>query len=121
MRTSSAPSALSITRRSIDIDSGMVSTSLYPLAAATMASPMPVFPDVGSTSVVVAGSMSPARSADSIMRRPMRSFTLQQGSPLSFFKLGGNSWEALKPYWVDTVWNILLDAWRASVWNRINQ
>mmetsp|Transcript_6942 Transcript_6942/g.21996 ORF Transcript_6942/g.21996 Transcript_6942/m.21996 type:complete len:247 (-) Transcript_6942:327-1067(-) len=67
VRTSSAPSAFSITRRSIDIDSGMVSTSLYPLAAATMASPMPVFPEVGSTRVVSPGLMSPRRSASVII------------------------------------------------------
>ena len=34
------------------MEAGMVSTSLYPLAAAMKASPMPVLPDVGSTRVV---------------------------------------------------------------------
>ena len=43
---------LSSTRRSRDIDAGMVSTSLYPLAAAMKARPMPVLPLVGSTRVV---------------------------------------------------------------------
>ena len=32
---------------------GMVRMSLYPLAAAAIASPMPVLPDVGSTRMVL--------------------------------------------------------------------
>ena len=39
---------LSRTRRSMDMDSGMVRMSSYPLAAATIARPMPVFPLVCS-------------------------------------------------------------------------
>jgi len=52
VRTSSAPKACNRTLLSRDIDAGMVSISLYPLAAATKARPMPVLPDVGSTRVV---------------------------------------------------------------------
>ena len=52
VKTSSAPKACSRTRLSRDMDAGMVRISLYPFAAATKASPMPVFPDVGSTRVV---------------------------------------------------------------------
>ena len=39
---------------------------------------MPVLPDVGSTMVVL-GPTLPARSAASIMERPMRSFTDESG------------------------------------------
>lgn len=69
--TSVAPNALNRTRRSMDMDAGIVSTSLYPLRAATAASAMPVLPLVGSTSVVRPGAMMPAASAPSIMDRPM--------------------------------------------------
>ena len=36
---------------------------------------MPVLPDVGSITVVTPGSISPSRSAASIIATPMRSFT----------------------------------------------
>mmetsp|Transcript_12354 Transcript_12354/g.20110 ORF Transcript_12354/g.20110 Transcript_12354/m.20110 type:complete len:209 (-) Transcript_12354:91-717(-) len=75
----SAPKALRRTRRSIDILSGMVKMSLYPLEAATMASPIPVFPLVGSTRVDLPGEISPRASASSIMLRAMRSLTLLAG------------------------------------------
>jgi len=52
VRTSSAPKACNRTLLSRDMDAGMVRISLYPLAAATKARPMPVLPDVGSTRVV---------------------------------------------------------------------
>ena len=52
VKTSSAPKACRRTRLSRDMEAGMVRISLYPFAAATKASPMPVFPDVGSTRVV---------------------------------------------------------------------
>ena len=45
-----------------------------------MASAMPVLPDVGSTSVVLPGAMSPRSSASRIMLSPIRSLTLLQGS-----------------------------------------
>mmetsp|Transcript_19278 Transcript_19278/g.53476 ORF Transcript_19278/g.53476 Transcript_19278/m.53476 type:complete len:219 (+) Transcript_19278:678-1334(+) len=85
--TSLDPSALSSTRRSSDMESGMVSTRSYPLAAATMARPMPVLPEVGSTKVVFPGEMSPLFSASLIMLKPMRSLTELHGSMLSSFKM----------------------------------
>mmetsp|Transcript_36416 Transcript_36416/g.96037 ORF Transcript_36416/g.96037 Transcript_36416/m.96037 type:complete len:335 (+) Transcript_36416:495-1499(+) len=80
VRTSLAPSALSMTRRSIDIDSGIVRIRSYPLAAATIARAMPVLPDVGSTIVVTPGVMSPRFSASVIIEYPMRSLTELHGS-----------------------------------------
>lgn len=53
VRTSSAPKAFKRTLRSNDIEAGIVSTNLYPLAAAMKANPIPVFPLVGSTRVVL--------------------------------------------------------------------
>src|SRR6266511_2856511 len=50
--------------------------------AAAMASPWPVFPDVGFT-MVPPGFSTPARSAASIIRTPMRSFTLPPGFSIS--------------------------------------
>ena len=47
------PNALSMTLLSILMLAGMVRMSLYPLAAAAIASPMPVLPDVGSTRMVL--------------------------------------------------------------------
>ncbi len=79
----SAPKALSKTRRSIDMDSGMVSFNLYPFAAATIARPMPVFPEVGSTRTVFPGVISPRASASVIMLNAMRSFTEFAGLLLS--------------------------------------
>ena len=53
------------------------------MAAATIASAMPVLPDVGSTMMVWPGVMSPSRSAASIIDRPMRSLTEPPGLKLS--------------------------------------
>src|SRR5713226_9334180 len=50
--------------------------------AAAMAKPCPVLPEVGSTIVPPAFSM-PARSAASIIRKPMRSLTLPPGFSIS--------------------------------------
>ena len=84
VKTSSAPNARRRTRLSIDIVSGMVRMSRYPLEAAMNASPMPVFPDVASTSVVRPGLMVPSISAWSSIRLAIRSFTLPHGlSPSS--------------------------------------
>ena len=83
VNTNFAPNAASMTRRSSDILAGIVKMRSYPFAAATKANPMPVFPDVGSTSVVTPGRIIPLLSASSIMLRPMRSFTLLQGLLLS--------------------------------------
>ena len=56
VRTSSAPNARKRARRSFDIDEGMVKITLYPRAAPTQASPIPVLPDVPSTIVPPSGS-----------------------------------------------------------------
>ena len=52
------------------------------MAAATMARAIPVFPDVGSTSTVSPGVMSPRFWASLIIEKPMRSLTELQGSML---------------------------------------
>eukprot|EP00982_Pelagococcus_subviridis_P010918 31036-Pelagococcus_subviridis.AAC.14 len=85
VRTKSAPNALSKIRRSSDIDAGIVRVRSYPFAAAMNASPIPVFPDVGSTSIVFPGVMAPFSSASAIIENPMRSFTEQHGSMISSF------------------------------------
>jgi hypothetical protein len=70
-QTTCAPSALSSRRRSMLIDSGIVSISLYPLAAQTNARAIPVLPLVGST-MTVSLSIFPAfggldhRQADAV-------------------------------------------------------
>ena len=48
-----APRALRSTLLSRLMEAGIVRMSSYPLAAATMASPIPVLPDVGSTRTVL--------------------------------------------------------------------
>lgn len=53
------------------------------MAAATIARAIPVFPEVGSTSTVSPGVMSPRFWASLIIEKPMRSFTELQGSMLS--------------------------------------
>src|SRR5215467_9500482 len=60
------------------MSSGMVRMSRYPRTAHTMASPMPVLPLVGSTTVAPA-LRRPRRSASSIMLTAIRSFTLPPG------------------------------------------
>ncbi len=78
VRTNSAPSIRNKVRRSTLIVSGIVRINRYPLAAQTNASAMPVLPEVGST-ITVSASMSPARSAASIIETPIRSFTELNG------------------------------------------
>jgi hypothetical protein len=56
-------------------------------AAAMNASPIPVFPLVGSTSVVFPGAMRPFASASEIILYPILSFTLQHGSIISSLDL----------------------------------
>jgi hypothetical protein len=58
-------------------------TSLYPLAAATKARPMPVLPLVGSTRVVFPRVILPSASATAIMLEPILSLTLQHGCMIS--------------------------------------
>ena len=79
VRINSAPSRASILRRSIDIDSGITRMSLYPRAAATKASAIPVLPDVGSTRTPRPSEILPCASSASIMETPMRSLTLAMG------------------------------------------
>ncbi len=76
--TSFAPSMASNVRRSSDMVSGIVRINLYPLAAATNASAMPVLPLVGSM-MTVSFLSTPRLSASSIMAIPMRSLTLPSG------------------------------------------
>ncbi|KAB8094806.1 hypothetical protein EE612_022159 [Oryza sativa] len=52
VRTSFAPKALMVTLLSRLVYEGIVSMSSYPLRAAMNARPIPMFPDVGSISVV---------------------------------------------------------------------
>ena len=77
VRTSSAPKARSMRRRSIDIVSGMVRRSGYPRDAQTKASAIPVLPLVGSITTVSCepGLSLPSRSAAQIMAAPIRHFT----------------------------------------------
>mmetsp|Transcript_15471 Transcript_15471/g.31949 ORF Transcript_15471/g.31949 Transcript_15471/m.31949 type:complete len:260 (-) Transcript_15471:176-955(-) len=86
VKTSWAPNALRRTRRSMLMDSGIVRIRSYPFEAATMANPIPVFPEVGSTRTVSPGLMSPRSSACVIMLRAMRSLTELAGVKLSSFK-----------------------------------
>ena len=74
VRMSSAPKARSSALRSLLIVSGMVSTTLYPRAAPTMASAMPVLPLVAST-IVPPGLSWPDFSAASMIATPIRSLT----------------------------------------------
>jgi hypothetical protein len=53
VKTKIAPRAFNITLLSKDIEAGIVRYNLYPLAAAAMARPIPVLPDVGSTRIVL--------------------------------------------------------------------
>ena len=69
---------------SCDILSGIVKMQRYPLRAAAIASPTPVLPLVAST-MVPPGFNVPARSWDSIMGIPTRSFTLPPGLKKSAF------------------------------------
>ena len=61
----------------------MIRMHLYPLAAATIARPIPVLPLVLSTMVVLPGEMSPRFSASSIIESAMRSLTLPPGFCIS--------------------------------------
>ena len=83
--TNSAPYARSKLRRSKLIVSGITSTDLYPLAAAIIARPIPVFPLVGSM-IVLSSFSSPFFSAASIIASAIRSFTLEPGLKNSSFK-----------------------------------
>ena len=78
VKTISAPSIFNNTRRSTDIVSGIVKIKRYPLAAQINARAIPVFPEVGSITMLSLLSF-PSRSAASIIARPILSFTLASG------------------------------------------
>ena len=82
--TISAPYAFKSLRRSTLIVSGMVRMSRYPLTAQIAASPMPVFPLVGSIMTVPAFT-APRFSASASMEYAARSFTLPEGLKYSIF------------------------------------
>ncbi len=73
LKTISAPNSRSSPTRSWLALSGITTVSLYPLRAATIASEIPVLPDVGSR-IVWSGVSSPDASATSIIFFAMRSF-----------------------------------------------
>ena len=74
VKTSSAPKARMSLRRSFETDSGIVKIDLYPRAAATIATAIPVLPDVAST-IVPPGFSAPLFSAASIIAIAKRSLT----------------------------------------------
>ena len=76
--TTLAPRKRMSLRRSMEKLSAMVTTSGYPLAAQTMASPIPVLPRVASTTVWP-GCREPSRSAASMMPSARRSLTEAAG------------------------------------------
>ncbi len=78
VRTRRAPRAARIFRRSTDMVSGIVRINGIRFAAQTKASPTPVFPEVGSITVVPS-LMTPRSSASWTIDCPMRSFTLAIG------------------------------------------
>ena len=107
VRTISAPYALIILRLSTLIVSGRTIISLYPLAAAIAARPIPVLPDVGSI-IVEPAFNNPLLSASSIISLAILSLTLPAGlryssfakivaSSLYFFSICFNSTNGVLP------------------------
>ena len=84
VRTSSAPYAFKMFRRSTLMVSGMVRMILYPLAAAIDARPIPVFPEVGSM-ITEPSFRIPFCSASSIIALAILSLTLPAGLKYSSF------------------------------------
>ena len=82
--TTSAPYARSRSIFSFDILSGITAITRYPFRAAAMASPVPVFPLVGST-IVPPGLSSPSRSAASTSAIAARSLMEPPGLSASTF------------------------------------
>src|SRR6266480_169381 len=86
-RTISAPNKRRSPIRSSLALSGITTVSLYPLRRATIASAMPVLPDVGSR-IVRSDVSSPEPSAASTMARAIRSFVEPVGfCPSSFAQI----------------------------------
>jgi hypothetical protein len=84
VRITFAPNMRMILRRSIEKVSTITATKGYPLAAHTIASAMPVLPEVASTTVCP-GLSSPRRSASSMMPIARRSLTEAAGLKNSHF------------------------------------
>ncbi len=84
VRITLAPSMRMILRRSIENVSTMTATNGYPLAAQTIASAMPVLPDVASTTVCPACN-APLFSASSMIAIARRSLTELPGLKNSHF------------------------------------
>ena len=82
--TNSAPYAFRRLRRSTLMVSGRVRMVLYPLAAATLARPIPVLPEVGSMMVEPSFKI-PFFSASSIIASAILSLTLPAGLKYSSF------------------------------------
>ena len=84
VNSSSAPSAWSTAWRSVLTQVGMVSLILKPMAAATIAMPIPVLPDVGSRMILPLVSF-PVSTASLSMKSAGRSLTEPPGlEPSSF-------------------------------------
>ena len=73
-----APSIRISLRRSTEKGSAIVITQLYPRCAHTIATAIPVFPDVASTTVSP-GFSAPRFSASSMIASARRSFTDESG------------------------------------------
>ncbi|SUQ48816.1 hypothetical protein CNEONATC25_02719 [Clostridium neonatale] len=86
VRTISAPNAATILLLSILIVSGIVRINLRPLAAATKASPIPVFPLVGSI-ITVSLFILPSLIPFSIIAFATLSLTLPSGLKYSSFAI----------------------------------
>ena len=82
--TISAPYAFKMLRRSTLMVSGIVRIARYPFAAAIAASPIPVFPEVGSM-ITEPSFNRPFSSASSIIAFAIRSLTLPAGLKYSSF------------------------------------
>jgi hypothetical protein len=119
--TTSAPYARSIEIFSWLILSGITKMQRYPLSAAAIARPTPVFPDVGST-IVPPGFSFPSRSAASIIARPIRSFTEPPGFRYSSFaRIVGATSAPIRSsltIGVSPTRLITLGYWRAIGWKR---
>ena len=80
-------------RRSIEQDSDMTQTKGYPFTLQTMANPIPVFPELHSTTVW-SGFRCPSFSAHSMQPNAKRSFTLPMGlknSHLTYMSIPGGA------------------------------
>ena len=86
VRTTSAPYAFTMLRRSTLMVSGIVRIIRYPFTVAAAASPIPVFPEVGSM-ITEPSFKRPFASASSIIAFAIRSLTLPAGLKDSTFAI----------------------------------